>query len=425
MPQIACPHCGGNTPVGDVYSGQRVRCELCGGILVLDVQAPKAPRPRPPKLEPLYRPAPPEPLEERARRILASWLDLTPGEIQSALERIAAGDAYHSWEVPKPVGGKRKITAPNEALKLIQRRILDRFLYRIPVSNAAHGFVTGRSIVTNARHHLDGASELLNYDLKDAFPSVKRDRVRHLFVRHVKVPLKHLGENADQATANRIVDYLVELTTHEGALPQGAPTSGYLLNIACTRMDKYIYKFLSEFDYRMRYTRYADDLTISGPLEIPRVVARNVQKIIRHCGYELNMAKARHLSAARGQRLEVTGLILEQGAVRIPRKRLDAYRAAIHQAAQAESLSDEQRLEVQSVVAFVKMVYPRLPSRIAVPYTAFLEKHGLKAAGSGPRMGLELYPDGQQPGGQKPAGDQPTGGGTPAGDLPDDSALIP
>jgi len=397
MPEVQCPHCQHATEVHEVYTGQRTRCTHCGAVLVLQVTAPKAPVDRPPKLDPFYRPVPPEPLEDRARRILGSWLDVTTSQLGSVLEALQADQAYETWRVAKVGPGFREISAPIESLKLLQRRILDRFLYRIPVSNATHGFIPGRSIVTNARHHLESAQSLINYDLKDAFPSVKRDRVRHLFVRHVKIPLKHLGENADQTTANRMVDMLVELTTHRGALPQGAPTSGYLLNLACIKLDKYTYRYLSEFDYRMRYTRYADDLTISSPVDIPEVVHRNIQKVIRHCGFQLNPAKVRHLSLARGQRLEVTGLILEKGVVRIPRKRLDAYRAAIHQASQAAELTDEARLTVQSTVAFVKMVYGKLPSRIAVPYTLFLDKHGLKAAGTGPRMGLDLYPKGPGP----------------------------
>lgn len=396
MPDVTCPHCQATTEVPEVYTGQRARCAGCGAVLVLQVEAPKVPVQRPPKLDPVYRPVPPEPLEDRARRILGSWLDVGASTIGGVLAALQAGEGYTIYKVPKGGNGYRTISAPDEPLKNIQRRILDRFLYRIPVSNAAHGFMPGRSIVTNARHHLEDAAELINYDLKDAFPSVKRDRVRHLFVRHVKIPLKHLGYNADQATANRMVDMLVELTTHEGSLPQGAPTSGYLLNLACVKLDKYIYRWLSDFDYRLRYTRYADDLTISSPDGISQEVHRNVQKVIRHCGFRLNVEKVRHLSRARGQRLEVTGLILEKGAVRIPRARLDTYRATIHQAALAEELTDDMRLQVQSTIAFVKMVYGRLPSRVAVPYTLFLDKHGVRAAGAGPRMGLDLYPKGPE-----------------------------
>ncbi len=399
MTEVRCPHCQAPNPVDEVYTGQRLRCAQCAAIIVLEVAPTTAAEPRatPPTAPAARRPRPPETVEARAQRILGSWLDLEAKDVVDALARIAAGTAYRQWQVPKPNGTTRTITAPDDGLKGVQRRILDRFLYRIPISNAAHGFVTSRSIVTNARAHLETAQELLNYDLKDAFPSVLRDRVRHLFVRHVKIPLKHLGETADQAVAGRIVDMLVELTTYAGSLPQGAPTSGCLLNIACIKLDKYLLKFLGEFDHALRYTRYADDLTISGPDAIPSEVHQQVQKIVRHCGYTLNPEKMRHLSVARGQRLEVTGLILDKGQLRIPRDRLDAYRAAIYQASKLDVLPEETQLEIQSTVAFVKMVYRRLPSRIAIPYTAFLQKHGLRAAGTGPRMGLDLYPDGQKP----------------------------
>ena len=49
-------------------------------------------------------------------------------------------------------------------------------------STAAHGFVTGRSTVTNARPHL-GSKLLVKFDLRDFFPTIHYYRVLGLFAR--------------------------------------------------------------------------------------------------------------------------------------------------------------------------------------------------------------------------------------------------
>lgn len=380
--KITCPGCSTQLEIGDSYTGERVECPSCQSILILKA-APAPPEPAPvvPPPDRMFEgPLDDErraALDDRARRHLALWLDLPQAEIDEALGRIDAGQAYETWQIPKAGPSFRTIRAPLPVVKKVQRRILDRLLYRIPVSNAAHGFVPGRSIVTGARVHLDDAFEILNVDLKDAFPSVDATRVKHLLVRYVKTPLKHLGPYVEHEVAGQAIARLVDLVTYENQLPQGSPTSGCLLNLACTKLDKYIYRALGRYPGDLRYTRYADDLTISsrGGQEIVEDCRREVQEIIRSCGFRINPAKIRYLSKRRNQKLEVTGLILEKGLVRIEPSTLDRYRATIHQAAMADALDDEKKLEVQSIIAFVRMVYPSLPHKIAGPFQKYAEKH--------------------------------------------------
>lgn len=177
---------------------------------------------------------------QQAAKTLADWIDVDPDKITQALAELDAGTAYEIWRIPKGNGAFCKIASPSDTLKDVQRRILDRLLYRIPCSNAAHGFMPGRSIVTGAKVHLGFASEVFNVDLKDAFPSVKAQRVKQLFVRHVKVPFLHLGRYTGYDEANDLMNLLTRLVTWNGQLPQGAPTSGCLLNIACVTLDKRI-----------------------------------------------------------------------------------------------------------------------------------------------------------------------------------------
>lgn len=439
--EVSCPQCSATVDLSTARQGSLVTCGSCGlkmtvGIIVTPTAAaagtpsaapaqPGAPQPTAPadtsalaqaaagrtqapsrdhtsgarEFRKLLR----EPTDLKVNNIeatcttLAEWLDVKPSTIRECHEALERNDAYQVWRIPKGNSGKfREISSPTDALKHVQRRILDRLLYRIPVSNATHGFIPGRSIVTGAKVHLDFATEIVNIDLQDAFPSVSAERVRHLFVRHIKIPFLHLGRQASYDHTRDLMHMLTRLVTWNGKLPQGGPTSGYLLNVACITLDKRIFRLLDELPGTYRFTRYADDITISASNEIPKIVRQAVMKVITNCGFRANPEKVKYLRRDAGQMLEVTGLYVEKGRVRIPREKLDRYRAKIHQAAKIDkgSLTDELRLDVQSTAAFVGMVYGKLPHKIAKPYFEFLEAHGLKKPWE-VRGGvtIDMYPD--------------------------------
>ena len=153
---------------------------------------------------------------------------------------------YRDFTIPKRSGGTRRILAPDDDLKQLQRRILRRLLGRLRAHPAAMGFERNRSIVTNARVHV-GQAAVLRMDLIDFFPSTSARRVRKYF--------RRIGWNRQAARL------LVRLCCHEGGLPQGAPTSPRLSNLVNYRLDAR----LAGMARRLLavYTRYADDITIS------------------------------------------------------------------------------------------------------------------------------------------------------------------
>ena len=56
--------------------------------------------------------------------------------------------------VPKKTGGVRRISAPKPKLARAQHWVLEQILEKVATSNEAHGFVRGRSIVSNAKVHV-------------------------------------------------------------------------------------------------------------------------------------------------------------------------------------------------------------------------------------------------------------------------------
>lgn len=218
--------------------------------------------------------------------------------------------SYHTFYVQGQSGKIREICAPSRPLKLRQRWVLDEILSRVPVSPAAHGFVRGRSIVTNAMAHM-GQESLLCLDIRDFFPSISQDRVLSVF--------RELGYAPGAARA------LADLCCFRGALPQGAPTSPALANAVCRPMDGVL-----EHRFRamgLRYTRYADDITLSGAGDLSPFLPEAV-RVLSAYGFQVNRAKTRLLTGS--QRKLVTGLLVEEDRVRVPKAFKRRLRQEIH-----------------------------------------------------------------------------------------------
>ena len=233
--------------------------------------------------------------------VLATRLGLTIGELQ------AARPGYHTFTIPKRSGGIRTITAPDPGTKATQRRILRRLLARLPAHDTAHGFERGRSIVTNASAHPSPAV-LVKLDIEDFFGATRTARIRRYW--------RVLGWDRECA---RI---LTRLTTWEGGLPQGAPTSPRLANLVNVRLDARLAGLAAV--HGATYTRYADDLTFSFAAdrgEAVRDLIHAVQRVCRNEGrYRLHFRRKVEIRR-RYERQAITGLIVNDGRPRLSRER--------------------------------------------------------------------------------------------------------
>ncbi len=145
----------------------------------------------------------------------------------------------------------RAVMEPCDSLKREQQWILTNILSQVPVSEHCHGFVSGRSIVTNASQHC-AKSLVINVDLTSFFHAVTFQRVRGILL-----PL-----GCSMKEANRIAA-ICTITRPDGRyLPQGACTSPSLANLAARNLDSRLHGLASSLG--MVYTRYADDMTFSG-----------------------------------------------------------------------------------------------------------------------------------------------------------------
>lgn len=208
---------------------------------------------------------------------------------------------YYDFKISKKAGGKRTISMPNKELLIVQKKIQEKILNNITIHDNAYGFVKNRSIIDNAKKHLN-KQMILNIDLKDFFPSIHRGRVFYIFKNICKY---------DNDTSY----CLTKLTTYKNSVPQGAPTSPSISNIVAFMLDVRLSKIADKFN--INYTRYADDITFSGKQEsINNSLLKIVNEIIEECGFNINKKKTRFASYAGRQ--EVTGLIVNNNKISIP-----------------------------------------------------------------------------------------------------------
>jgi hypothetical protein len=268
-------------------------------------------------------------LDVRALEVLADQRN-----VSRASPHPAARHYRYAW-IAKPSGGHRLVEAPKPRLRAIQRRVLDGIVAAVPPHDAAHGFRAGRSVIGFAAQHV-GRDVVLRLDLVAFFASVVAARIVGL-LRTAGYPEQVARALAALCTHRTPVDVLAAAPVRDHDelarlrsrhLPQGAPTSGALANLAAYRLDVRLSALAASLG--ARYGRYADDLVLSGDRTLlraaPTIIAR-VATIARDEGFDLNLRKTRVMSAARRQR--ITGIVVNRKPSP-PRADVEQLRAILH-----------------------------------------------------------------------------------------------
>jgi RNA-directed DNA polymerase len=224
---------------------------------------------------------------------LARILGTTPSNLEWVLSRVRS--FYRSKQRQKSNGSFRTLWIPSGALRDLQQSILSEILSRVPPSVCSHGGIRGRSQLTNAAHH-KGKPFLSTLDIRDFFPSVKPQRVNVLF--------SDLGFSGDA------LNVLTKLTTWEFQLPQGAPTSPRIADLVLSKLDSRMLKLARL--HKVTYTRYADDLAISGGRRV-KSIRKLQEKILVSEGFSIKEQPGRKSIMSREtDRQELTGLVVNR-----------------------------------------------------------------------------------------------------------------
>ncbi len=230
---------------------------------------------------------------------------------------------YNEFSIKKKSGGERQILAPDNKLRLIQRRLAYVlslvYLGRISV----HGFIRGKSIITNAERHAH-RKLLLNIDLENFFPTIHFGRIRGI--------LQVRPYNLSKSGATIVAGFCC----YKSILPQGAPTSPIVSNMICSKLDYELQRLA--YNEHCMYSRYADDIvfstTRSGFSEnIVEVktdewkIGSKLNEIITNNGFFVNQKKTRVRFYT--ERQEVTGLIVNRFP-NVKREFIKQVRAMLH-----------------------------------------------------------------------------------------------
>lgn len=246
---------------------------------------------------------------------------------------------YRCRLLAKRSGGWRLLEVPEPYLMAMQRRLLHGLLAHLPAHEAACGYTSGRSVIDHARAH-EGQPVLLKFDLQDFFTAVRASRVHALFATlgYPEQVSRELTALCTTATPEPVLrrlhsegglPWMQVLRLREAHLPQGAPTSPALANLCAFRLDLRLEGLAHALGGR--YTRYADDVVISGGEHLRRHRVRIeawVARIVGEEGFALNLRKSRCVGA--GARQQVCGVVVNQH-VNLPRDEFDRLKAILHQ----------------------------------------------------------------------------------------------
>lgn len=278
--------------------------------------------------------------------LLYSYLDVLPRHATYCLTTMGDHVTVHRITTN---GGRKKRTiyAPSRTLSWVQNQIRKHMLLALDNENCVHGFVRGRGTVSNAHVHAhERKTWVMNIDLKDFFPSITFPRVLGLYRRLFKLN-------------DKMAVQVARLTTYDNHLCQGFCTSPDLANFVAWKLDRRLMALAKKLG--IGYTRYADDLTFScsGSEPTPDAVRATVARIVADEDFEVNDRKVAIMRS--GRRQVVTGLVVSEHGVNVPRRMRRLLRTAVHHWPQQDVV---RRAAIRGWISYVHAVNPAAAKKL-------------------------------------------------------------
>ena len=313
---------------------------------------------------------------------LAKLLDLEYNQLRFLTYHrdVVTTDHYYRFQVPKRNGKMRNIAAPKSILKNAQRKILSEILEKVEISDSAHGFYKGRSVLTGAQGHISQPKLLINIDLENFFPSITFQRVRGMFKAfgysgYVSSLLSMLCTYCERMPIE-VKGQVKYVKTSDRILPQGSPASPMITNIICRRLDQKINGLAEKYGFF--YSRYADDMSFSFKDKVDDSVLRKIvykiQGVIFSEGLRINKEKTHYLG--QNSRQCVTGIVINNDQPGVPKVWVKRLRAALHNAKkliEKGQFTANDAYEISGMASWLKTVNPERYSKIIAESNKILE----------------------------------------------------
>lgn len=271
---------------------------------------------------------------------------------------------YKEFQIPKRKAGEfRTIAQPAREVKALQYWVLRDVLANFKVHNAAMAYRKGRSILHNAKPHA-GSRFLLKMDFRDFFPSFKADDLR-AFLKRQKTKISE----EDVTALCQILFWMPKASVApELCLSIGAPTSPALSNILMFDFDLHISTVAKA--NRVKYTRYADDLTFSAmhseSLSVVESAVHEWCAKVHSPKLAVHQGKTVRVSRAKSRR--VTGLVLTNDRkVSLGRDVKRLVRAQVHHFLTGQ-MPVAERSSLRGMLHYVNSVEPAFLDRLRLFY---------------------------------------------------------
>lgn len=267
---------------------------------------------------------------------LAHLVDVSPKVLRPIVDRMS--DPYRHFRLRKKHGGKgskapkrryRDIYAPKPHILRTQRWIAQNILNAMPPHPSSFGFAPGSDILDAAALHC-GCTWLLKMDVHNYFESITERQAYRVF-RSCGYTALLSFQMARLCTRSVEKTHYFDLQETEyphpiasdGFLPQGAPTSPMLSNLAVYSLDVRLKRIANELGWK--YSRYADDLAFSTEIDVSRTDALKLRGIVEaalaNFGLSENSNKTR--ISPPGARKVLLGLLIDRERPRLTRRYKD------------------------------------------------------------------------------------------------------
>lgn len=243
--------------------------------------------------DPVYTQRPIQSIES-----LCCALGQTEGFLRSMANRIPK---LYIGPMPKPKkngNGFRNVYDTKAPLKLLLKKINVVFFRKVDFPLYLQGSLQGRDYVSNASIH-QGSGVVISEDIQKFFDNIAAEQVYaiwHDFFRFGAEPAA----------------LLTALTTREGRVFQGTPTSSYLANLVFWGIEGKVVEKLA--GRGIRYSRYVDDVTIShGTTMSPEDKTWAIAQIYAMVGARgFKPERSKHSVQPAHRRISVMGININQ-----------------------------------------------------------------------------------------------------------------
>ena len=208
---------------------------------------------------------------------------------------------YRSYKIPKHSGGLRQIDEPLEPLMDALKELRDELMsWGLFHHTAAYAYITKRCTIDALRiHQRFGSEYYLKTDLSNFFGSTTEQFIFQQFKKIVPFCFicRDIVYNIDGIEMSGFTELAkaLSLAFLDGGLPQGTPISPFLTNLVMIPVDFELAHLFS--NEKLVYTRYADDMLISGRENFPwKKAVEQINEAFEHqkAPYHINEKKTRY-----------------------------------------------------------------------------------------------------------------------------------